>query len=523
MAQTAEKVDVVIVGSGASGSVLAAKLAQAGRSVVILEAGPELKLSDLYSSTIWARRLKWGGAPVITGGPDPIGVAGNSGWGTGGAALHHYAVWLRLHPEDFEVRARFGVGLDWPLTYDELRPYYDRIQAEVGISGDAEAEIWRPEGEPYPMPPLTQFNQARVIARGFEALGLRTAPTPLAINSEEFNGRPACIYDGWCESGCPIGALVNPLVVYLPQALQAGAEIRHDSTATRVLTTADGQRASGVEYVDAEGNRAVQGAEVVILAAFAVQNPRILLNSATAAHPNGLANSSGALGAYLMAHPLGVVFGLFPDEMENHMGVSGGQLICQEEYAKDPAKGYIGALYWGAGLALKPNDLLGIANARVDLFGADLHAFVENASRHLGILGLFAENLPVAENRLTLSAATDAHGMPLAELTHAIGEDDLMAWDAGMAKGQEIMTAAGATEVWNSARAGAHIMGGTIMGDDPAAAVTNGYGQTHDVSNLVVAGPGLFPTSGAVNPTFTIHALSLRTAEFLIDNWSSVA
>ncbi|MGH2559936.1 MAG: GMC family oxidoreductase [Thermomicrobiales bacterium] len=513
-----EKVDAVVVGSGASGSVVAAKLAQAGKSVVVLEAGPELKLTDLYSSTIWARRLKWGGPPALTGGPDPIGVAGNSGWGTGGAALHHYAVWLRLHPEDFEVRTRFGVGLDWPIAYDDLRPYYDRIQEEAGISGDAEAEVWRPAGDPYPMPPLKQFNQARVIARGFEALGMRTAPTPLAINSEEYKGRPACIYDGWCESGCPIGALVNPLAVYLPQALEAGAEIRHDSYVTRVLTTVDGARATGVEYVDAQGVTEVQEADVVVLAAFAIENPRILLNSATDKHQNGLANGSGAVGRYMMAHPLGVVFGLFPDDMENYMGVTGGQMICQEEYEKDPAKGYIGAVYWGAGLALKPNDLLGIANARLDLFGADLHRFVEDASRHLGILGLFAENLPNAENRLTLSATTDARGMPRAELIHAVGEDDVKAYDAGMARGQEVMTAAGATEVWASARAGAHIMGGTIMGDDPAASVTTSYGQTHDVPNLFLAGPGLFPTSGAVNPTFTIHALSLRTAEYVAAN-----
>ena len=138
-----EKVDVVIVGWGGSGSVLAAKLAQAGRSVKILEGGPEWKLTDLVSNQIWARRLKWGGpAPgVMSGGDVPIAIAFNSGWGTGGAALHHYAVWLRLHEEDFQLKSRFGVGQDWPIAYDDLRPYYDRIQAEAGIAGHAEAEV----------------------------------------------------------------------------------------------------------------------------------------------------------------------------------------------------------------------------------------------------------------------------------------------------------------------------------------------------------------------------------------------
>lgn len=196
-----DKVDVVIVGSGASGSLLAAKLSQAGKKVLILEAGPELKMSYLYSSQIWARRLKWGGPATETGGKDPISVAFNQGWGSGGVAMHHYAVWLRLYIEDFEMKSRFGRGLKWPISYEELRPFYDQIQREVGISGDAKEEVWRPVGEPYPMPPLQIFNQGRIIEGGFKKLGLRTSPLPVAINSIEYNGRPACIYDGWCDAG----------------------------------------------------------------------------------------------------------------------------------------------------------------------------------------------------------------------------------------------------------------------------------------------------------------------------------
>ncbi len=291
-----ERVDVVIVGSGASGSLLAAKLAQNGKSVVILEGGPERTLKDLYSSQIWARRLKWAGPPTETGGADPVSVNFGAGWGTGGAALHHYANWLRLHPEDFAMKSRFGQGLDWPLSYDELRPFYDRIQQEVGIAGDAQAEVWRPAGEPYPMPPLPVFAQGKLIAQGFSQLGLRTAPAPMAINSIEYNGRPICHNDGWCDAGCTIGALANPLVLHLPQARAAGATLLHNSFVTRVLTGPKGDRVRGVEYYDAKGHRRLQEARVVVLAAFAVQNPRILLNSATTRHADGLANSSGLVG-----------------------------------------------------------------------------------------------------------------------------------------------------------------------------------------------------------------------------------
>ena len=147
-----EKVDVVIVGSGAAGSLLAAKLAQAGKSVVVLEGGPQRAMGDLYSSQIWSRRLKWAGPPTDTSGKDPLSIGFGSGWGTGGSAVHHFACWFRLHPEDFRMKTLYGRGQDWPMSYDDLRPFYDRIQREVGISGDAKQEVWRPARDPYPMP-----------------------------------------------------------------------------------------------------------------------------------------------------------------------------------------------------------------------------------------------------------------------------------------------------------------------------------------------------------------------------------
>lgn len=515
-----ENVDIVIVGSGASGSLLAAKLAHSGKRVMILEGGPERTMGDLYSSQLWARRLKWGGPATETAGKDPIGVTFNRGWGTGGAATHHYAAWPRLHPEDFDMHRRFGRGLDWPISYEDLRPFYDQVQKEVGLSGDATAEVWRPTGEPYPMPPLKGFNQGRIIDRGFKKLGLRTSPAPLAINSIEYQGRPACLYDGWCDAGCPIGALVNPLVLYLPQARQAGALLLHNSTVTHVLTNTDGDRVTGVEYYDLNGTRHVQEASLVILAAFAIQTPRILLNSATSHHPNGLANSSGLVGNYVMAHSLGRVFGLFKEDTDNHLGVSAGHLMSHDGYAKDLRQGYLGSFQWLIAHALKPNDLLGIANSRPDLFGPALHDFLKIASRRLASMTLFGENLPSSDSRVTLSEKKDPYGFPLARVVHDFGPDDLKCYEAGIQQGLAILKAAGAYEVWAGGRANAHIMGGTIMGRVPESSVTNSYGQTHDLSNLFVAGPGLFPTSGAVNPTFTIHALALRSAQHIINNWS---
>lgn len=520
-AKPLNKVDAVVVGSGASGSLLAAKLAQAGKAVTIREAGRSIGMGDLISSQIWARRLKYNGPTVETGGADPIGHNFNSGWGTGGGALHHYAVWLRLHPDDFALHSRFGVGLDWPLSYDELRPAYDQIQAEVGISGDARAEVWRPAGDPYPMGPVPQFKQGTVLRDGFEALGLRTSPLPLAINTEVYKGRPACLYDGWCDAGCPIGALANPLAVYLPQALAAGATLCNDSSVGRVLTDAAGTRATGVEFYDAQGTSWVQEADLVILAAFVVENPRILLNSATSAHPNGLANASGLVGAYLMTHISRGVFGLWAEETEPYMGPTGGQLLCQDDYAKDPKKGYVGSYGWLGAQAVKPDDLLGIAGTRPDIFGPKLHDFMREASQHLGTMTLIGENQASVANRVTLSTTKDRFGLPLATLNHAFAKNDVALWEAASEQGKRVFVAGGAKEVWLGAKAGLHLMGGTVMGADPATSVANGYGQTHELPNLFAIGPGLFPSSGAVNPTYTVHALTRRTADYLTANWTS--
>jgi choline dehydrogenase-like flavoprotein len=520
-----EKVDVVIVGAGASGSVYAAVLAKTGKKVVVLEQGPDWKLSDLISSDFWGRRIKTAGAPFLLEGRNPVGYSYQSGWGVGGAALHYFANFPRLLPNDFKVKSEHGRGLDWPISYQDVAPYFDKVARDVGVSGDAKAEeIWRPAGAPYPMPPMKTFRNGDIWLKGFEAVGIRVVPAAVGMNSTDYKGRPACIYDGWCHVGCPTGALSNPLVTYLADARKAGAEVRAWSTAARVLTNAKGTRVTGVEYYDQKKEKQFQPASAVVLAGWSAQNPRILLNSANGAHPKGLANKSGLVGKYMMTHFASGTWAIFDENVENHMGTTGAQYMSYDRYGKTSHKGAFGSSFIVAGSALKTSDLGGFANARVDLFGADLHAFMKRAARGLTRINAFGEEMPSIENRVELASDKDEFGMPLGRIVHSYDQDVTAVWNANFEEGLKIANAAGAKEAWSGRGAipTIHLMGGTIMGTGAGNSVVNSYGQAHEIANLFVAGPGIFPTSGASNPTYSILALSLRGAEQLAGKWKVI-
>lgn len=514
--------DAIVIGAGAAGCLAASRLAEAGRSVLILEAGPARSLNELQSSQIWARRLKWGGAPVIERGRHPIGHNFNVGWGTGGAALHHYAVWPRLHPSDFTLASDHGRALDWPLRYADLQPWYDLIQDEVGVSGDHLREIWRPEGKPYNQSPVPVYRHAELIASGFAKRGMQTAPLPLAVLTASMPGRQACIWDGWCDAGCPTGALANPLVTYLPRALRAGAQLLHETVATEIVTDATGSHATGVQWRGPGESRHSATAPIVILAASTVQNSRLLLASRRR-FARGLANGSGQVGRGVMAHLACQVFGLWNENTYPHMGTTGGQLLNQDGYAKThPGTRAFGSWQWIIGNALKPNDLLGIAVNRPDLNGAALDDFMQRAVRGCAVMTAVAEDLPRAENRVTLLERSDRWGVPLAQVEHESTEESVALWEYARSEGLQIMEDAGALDAWTGGIGPMHNMGGTVMGDDPAISVTNGWGQCHELPNLLIAGSSLFPSSGGVNPTFTIHALTARSMQHLLDNWSEI-
>ena len=503
--------DVLIIGSGPAASLYASRCAEAGRSVLILEAGPERRLEQLYSSQIWARMLKWGGTSVEEHGNHKIGHAFNSGWGSGGGGLHHYAVYPRLHPSDFSVYTDHGHGLDWPINYRQLQPSYDRVQAEIGLSGDTKQEYWRPPGSDYPMPPLPIFAQSRIIAEGFKKNGMSTAPIPLAINSQPYKGRPSCQYDGWCDAGCPIGALANPLVTYLASAIQAGAQLRCESVVTTLHNNRATKKIEGVSYRDQQGKSHKVLAEKVVLAAGTVENSRLLL-------ANHIISPSGNLGRYLMSHPARSIYALFDQPTEPSLGVSGGQLMSHDRYhPKRQSPTSYGSYQWLIGNALKPNDLLGIANTRPDISGSALDPFMRDSAKHMGNMVFVAEDIARRENRVELTQTTDSFGVPIARAIHNLTEQTQSLVDSATKEGLQIMNAAQARESWHGPLIGMHIMGGTAMGNDPNKAVTDQYGRFYGLDNLWIGGASLFPSSGAVNPTFSLLALADRGSESLLN------
>jgi choline dehydrogenase-like flavoprotein len=371
------------------------------------------------------------------------------------------------------------------------------------------------------MPGAPTFPQGAAIARGFSQLGRRVAPLPLAITTANYRGRRACLWDGWCDAGCPIGALANPLTIFIPRALAAGATLVNDAMVVRVLTNDEGNRATGVEVILKNGERQQVKAKLVVLAAFAVENPRILLSSATDRHPRGLGNAGDKIGRYIMSHTAGLVYGLFSEATQPHLGAFGGQLVNQDSYPKTThqSSGGFGSYQWMIAQAVKPNDLLGIAGTRANLIGPELERFMKRASHGFAGMTAVIEDMPLESNRVTLSGQKNSKGIDIARVVHGSAPETVALWKSSLKEGVEIMHAAGAEEVWTGPPGGMHLMGGTIMGTSAADSVTNSFGQIHGIPNLAVAGPGLFPTSGGVNPTYTVHALAARSAQNLIDNW----
>ncbi|MCL4299726.1 MAG: GMC family oxidoreductase [Anaerolineae bacterium] len=511
MTELSETVDVCIVGVGACGGLMAKELAEAGFSVVGLEAGPRYNPKvDFENDEAEMLKLLWSGQRV-TSGQDPIHPW--SGSGVGGGTLVWCGVTPRFHVNDFRTASVDGVGVDWPLTYADLAPYYEQVECDFGVSGQVGENPWEAPRGPFPMPPLPFSYQAQVLARGVEKLGGHPLHGPLAIASVPYRGREACINCGFCMQGCRSSAKSTTLFTHVPLAEACGARILSESTVFRIEYDARHNKVTGVSYFDAQGQTHQIRARLIIVAAHAIETPRLLLLSANSTFPEGLANSSGLVGKNFMAHPTCTVTGLFHEPLNGFKGPVMGNLLAQDWYETDTRRGF------ARGYTLEnfvPGPFFYASNM-MNLWGAELKEMLCYYA-YAGGWWVCGEGLPNDDNTVTLDPeAKDKRGLPVAHLQHSWTDNDRALIKHGIQKATETLEAAGAWRVQAGPVSSAHPMGTVRMGHDPQTSVINSFCQSHDIPNLFVTDTSVFPSGGGANVTLTAMAVTLRASRYIIE------
>jgi choline dehydrogenase-like flavoprotein len=519
-----DMVDVLIIGSGASGAAVAWSLAETKMRILCLEQGDWMRQSDYPSNgRDWEARFHGDFAvnpnrrarPTdypINDADSPIKVVNFNG--VGGGTIMYTGHYPRLHPSDFRVRTLDGVADDWPIDYTTLEPFFaenDRITGVSGLAGDPGC----PPRDP-PLPPLPLGKSGTRFAKALNQLGWHWWPSDTVIATAAYDGRAPCINLGHCTPACTQGAKASTDITYWPRAIRAGVELRTRARVREITVNAHGM-ASGVVYYDSEGTERFQPAEVVILACNGVGTPRLLLNSVSGRFPNGLANSSGLVGRNLMFHPYAQVYGYVETPMDGNQGPP-TCLWSKEFYETDASRGFVRGYTVQFGRGIGPvNEAVSTAAAGRLPWGADHHrVFRRHVGRRL-TMSAICEDLPEAHNRVTLDPVLkDGHGIPAPKVEYRIGENSRRMMDFAIARARELLAAVGATDVAVNSpilEGGWHLLGTARMGADPERSVTNAWGRCHDVRNLFIVDGSLFVTSGGVNPTSTIQALALHVAD----------
>jgi len=538
---TRKEVDFVIIGSGASGGVLARELSVAGFDVVVLEQGlyrkaadfshDELKVAFLGEMTghpSWNdpqtfRRSALEQASVQTDGP-PTALYAR---GVGGSSVHFTANFWRMRPLDFKERSLLGeirgTGFaDWPISYEELEPYYTRVDWEIGVSG-APGPFDPARSRPYPVPPLPVTSSGVLLEKGARKLGLHPQPAPMAILSRPHNNRPACMHCGFCMGyGCEANAKSSTLAAMIPLAEATGrCEIRPLSTVFRIETNEHG-RVSEVAYLDAAGAQHAQRAKAVIVAANGAETPRLLLLSESPRFPQGLANSSGLVGKYLMPNGHSLVQGIFDEPLNEYKSVQVTRIV-HDFYENDPKRGCYGGGGIDARAFIQASPVLfaetGLPPGTPRWGKAHKDALRETYTRRMALL-TSSTSLALESNNITLDPELkDAAGRSAIRVTYQDNENDLAMMQFMQDRAVEILEAAEARTVWRdpivSETVFAHLLGTCRMGADPAGSVVDPWHRSHDVPNLFICDGSSMVTSGRGQPTMTIQALAFRAAEHI--------
>jgi len=541
---TRKEVDFVIVGSGASGGILARELSTAGFDVVVLEQGPYRTAKDFSHDEIdvmlrndmmehpsWKdpqtfRATATEIAEVTRDGVTPPALYAR---GVGGSSVHFTANYWRFRPVDFNERSLLGpisgTGFaDWPISYEELEPYYTRVDWEIGVSG-APGPFDAPRSRPYPVPPLPVKSSGVLLEKGAKKLGLHAQPAPMAILSKPHNNRPACMHCGFCMGfGCEANAKSSTLATMIPQAEATGhCEIRPLSTVYKIETN-DAGRATEVAYIDAKGAQQAQKTKAVIVAANGGETPRLLLMSESSKFPNGLANSSGLVGKYLMANAHSLSQAFFVEPLNEYKSVQVTRII-HDFYENDPARGFYGGGGIDARAFIQASPIFfsetGLPPGAPRWGKAHKDLLRHNFTRRMALLGS-ATSLALESNNITLDPdLKDAVGRPAMRITYHDHPDDLAMATFLQDRGVDLLEAAEANTIWREpvlpTNVLAHLLGTCRMGADPKTSVVDPSHRSHDVPNLFICDGSSLVTSGRGQPTMTIQALAFRASELIAD------
>ncbi|WP_405371744.1 MULTISPECIES: GMC family oxidoreductase [unclassified Microbacterium] len=500
-----EVVDVVVVGTGAGGAPVLARLAQAGLRVVALEAGPDFGLREFTPDEIESTKINWM-SERLSGGDDPTAFGpNNSGFGVGGSTLHWGAFTPRPDERDMRLRTESGEGRDWPIDHAELIRYITEVESDIGVSGPAHYP-WDPS-RTYAYPPVARNGSSDAMIRGCEALGITATDGPAAILTRDrdqphYGLRRATINNGDIHQGDRFGSKATTAITYLPAAVAAGAEIRSDAMVHGIERDAAGKVTAVVYRRDGVDHR--QRCAALVLAGGGIETPRLLLHT-------GLANANGMVGRNFLAHGGVQVWGTFDEPIRGYRGYPSS--IISEDFVRPEDADFIGG-YLLQSLGVMPMNFATQLVRSAGLWGADLMSAIDAYPFSAGV-GMNGECLPSEANALTLSAEIAEDGMPRAEVTFTQGENEKAIDRHGIRVMERILRAAGATSTRVLQRS-CHTLGTCRMSDDPGDGVVDASGRSHEIDNLWICDNSTFPSSLTANPALTQMALGLRTADRML-------
>lgn len=534
---TVQKFDAIVIGAGAGGGVAAALLSEAGKTVLLLERGRAQTFEQTGRHHLKNQRVSSHGHNA---GPDERhprivvdehgntrrtlpwqpGYQANAATVGGGTRVYGGQAW-RFHPLDFRMASTYGVPdgsslADWPISYDDLAPFYEKVEHELGVSGDAAQMVHLPGyARDYPMPPLPVTRKGSLLREGARALGWRTLPVPLATNSVPFHNRPACIHCQHCVGfACPVDAKNGTQNTFIPRALASGkCELRTECMVARIESR-DGA-ATGVTYFTAERRRVRVDADVVVVAAGAVETARLLLTS-------GLGNDH--VGRHLQGHVYVAAFGMMREDVWDGIGPGATTATTQWSHRND---GVIGGGMLADDFVTLPVAFWRSAHpSDAPRWGAAAKDWMRNAYRRtLEVKGPI-QDIPSPDARVTLDMNTrDAFGLPVARLSGTTHPESIRTARMLHARAVEWVRAAGALDTWGEAPSkpflsgGQHQAGTARMGDDPSASVVDRNCRVHGARNVFVADTSVHVTNGGFNPFLTAMANAYRTTTLLLKGW----